>query len=227
MEVQWTFFSSCFHRATCRETYLQFVSVLAGVERCRDELETLLDSSFSDFGLDVVDAPQESARVVERRTRHAGAQRRQLLLLPAGQPAHEQQVLLHPVFLVLVQRESRTLWIKIIIQLQLFFLFSLIKTKSFVDSLGFHRLKPGHFALSLYFFLRLWVNRLWFRTLNRHPASLKGHETIRAGQLSLRCDSSSSRTTFGESHWLGQAMGKRPHLAWWACSVSKPKSLAQ
>ena len=51
-------------------------------------------------------------------------------------------------------------------------------------------------------------------TLKRQPASLKGHETMRAGQFSFRCDSSSSRTTLGESHWLGHVIGNRPHLLW-------------
>jgi hypothetical protein len=82
---------------------------LAGVEWSRDELETFLDSSFSDFRLDVVDAPKESARIVERHTRHGGAQRGKLLLLTAGQSAHEEQVLFHTFLLVFVQRESRTL----------------------------------------------------------------------------------------------------------------------
>lgn len=56
------------------------------------------------------------------------------------------------------------------------------------------------------------------RTLKRQPASLKGQETMSAGQWSLRCDSSSSRASLGDSHWLGQTIGWRPHLPWCACA---------
>lgn len=46
--------------------YLELVSVLARVERRRDEFEALLDARLGDFGRHVRDAPQERARVVER-----------------------------------------------------------------------------------------------------------------------------------------------------------------
>jgi len=70
---------------------LQLVAVLAGVERSADQLESFLDGGFVDLDADVVDAPQESARVVGRDARYGRAQCRQLLLLPKSQHKQQQQ----------------------------------------------------------------------------------------------------------------------------------------
>jgi len=92
-----------------KQRSLQFVSVLTGVERSADEFESFLDGGLVDLDTNIVDTPQESARVVGRNTRHRRAQCRQLLLLPAGQSAHEQQMLTLRLFLVFLQRVARTL----------------------------------------------------------------------------------------------------------------------